>query len=829
MPEAEERLGPYVVLRRLGEGGMGEIYLARDTRLDREVALKLLPPDLASDPERLTRFRQEALTLASLNHPNIATIYGLEPAPDSLFLALEFVEGETLSDRIKRKQPTVEEALQIGAQIAEALEAAHERGVVHRDLKPQNVMIGPRGLVKVVDFGLARLRGTKAGGGAPPGGGQGSGAWDPDQTLAPSAADATQSEGGGIEGTPGYMSPEQVRGAVQDERTDLFAFGCVLYEALSGQRAFSGPTLLDSLRAVLDTEPNFTALPERTPARVRELLLKLLEKDPLRRLGLAREARHELEDVLGIRRAAALRAGEAQATTPNNLPRAITRFVGRDQEVRLCGKLVSENRLVTLTGMGGTGKTRLALETAERAIGEFPDGVWFVDLAPVTDPGRVETSVAAAVGVREEPGQALVESLVSHLRSRRALLVLDNCEELRRACAGLAATVLHACPGVKLLATSRESLEADGEVAHPVGTLSVPPVNGKAGAAVIGRFDAVRLFVERAKAAAPAFDLTDANARAVGDVCRSLDGIPLALELAAARVRLLSVDQIRAKLDDRFRLLTSSAKGGLTRHQTLLATIQWSYDQLEERERELLHRFAVFGGGWSLEAACAVVGDDADEFEILDVLSRLVDRSLVVVVQGDHGASRYRYLESVRQFSLEQLRKAGDEKDARDRHGRFFLALAESAGSKLTGPEQGAWFERRTDDHENLLGALSWYGKSDGGGDEAVRMAGAVARFWMMRGHYEQGRRALEEALAVNSGRTPNGARATALVRLGAVALYQGDYAGARPPLEEALALYRSLGDEPGEVRALGTLGIVLMYQGDLDAAQKSFEEGLAL
>ena len=837
MPAAQDRLGPYLILRPLGEGGMGEVYLARDTRLDREVALKLLPPDLAGDPQRLARFRQEALTLAALNHPNIATIYGIEePEAGTLFLALEFVEGETLHDRVARKAPTVEEAMQIGAQIAEALEVAHERGIVHRDLKPKNVMIGPRGLVKVLDFGLARARSShKSGAGAGEEGGKPfrvpALALDPDATIDSTVSGSTAaSDEGGLEGTPGYMSPEQVRGAAQDERTDLFAFGCVLYECLTAQRAFRGEDLFETLTATLEKAPDFAALPERTPGRVRDLLFKLLEKDPAKRLGVAREARHELEEALGIRRAAALRAGEAQATTPHNLPKSITRFVGREEEVKSCGLQLAEHRLVTLTGMGGTGKTRLALETAERALASFPDGVWFVDLAPVTDPSRVETTIAAAVGVREEPGRALVESMVTHLRTRRTLLVLDNCEELRRACAGLAATLLHACPDVKILATSREALDTPGEVAHPVGTLATPPLGGKASAALVGRYDAVRLFVERAKAAVATFDLTDTNARAVADVCRSLDGIPLALELAAARVRLLSIDEIRAKLDDRFRLLTASSRGGgLTRHQTLRATIQWSYDQLDEREREHLHRFAVFGGGWSLEAACAVVGDDCDEFEVLDVISRLVERSLVVVQPGAGGSSRYRFLESVRQFALERLRESGGEEDARARHARFFLSLAETAERKLNGPEQGAWFERLTDDHENLLAAMSWSGDGDQGAERAVRMASALARFWNVRGHFELGRRSLAEALDRAGAATPNEARATALVRLGAVALHQGDYAAARPRLEEALALCRQLGDERGEVRALGTLGIVALYQGDMEAARVAFEEGLAI
>ena len=823
MPEAGDRLGPYVVLRRLGEGGMGEVFLARDTRLDREVALKLLPADLAADPARLSQFRQEALTLAALNHPNIATIYGFEePAPGQLFLALERVDGETLHERIARKPPTVEEALQVCAQIAEALEAAHDQGIVHRDLKPRNVMIGPRGLVKVLDFGLARARGATSGSAAPAGGA------DLDQTIAPSAADATVGESGIMEGTPGYMSPEQVRGGAQDERTDLFAFGCVLYECLTARRAFLGESIVDTLRAVLDSDPDWTALPERLPARVRDLLVRSLDKDPARRPAKAREARHELEEALGIRRAAALRAGEV-AATPSNLPRAISSFIGRDEEVKACVRLVAEHRLVTLTGMGGTGKTRLAIESAERSLDAFPDGVWFVDLAPVTDAGRVETTVAAAVGVREEPGQALVESLVSHLHNRRTLVVLDNCEEVRRACAGLAATVLRTCPEVRILATSRESLEAQGEVTHAVGTLATPSADAPRTAAEAGRYDAVRLFVERARAAAPSFALTDANAATVADVCRSLDGIPLALELAAARAKILSVDQIRAKLDDRFRLLTSAGRGGLTRHQTLLATIQWSFDQLDERERELMRRFAAFVGGWSLEAAAALAGADADEFEVLDVLSRLVDRSLVVVVRQESESMRYRTLESVRQFTLERLREAGGEKDARDRHLAFFLDLAEVAEAKLTGPEQGQWFDRLAADHENLLGALAWCARADGGAERGLRMAGALARFWTVRGHYEQGRRALETAIAAPGDGADSAARATALVRLGAILLYQGDYDAAHAPLVQALGLYRERGDERGEVRALGTLGVVDMYRGTIESARKSFEDALTL
>jgi predicted ATPase/serine/threonine protein kinase len=851
MIDSGTALGPYVVLGRLGSGGMGDVYRAHDGRLDRDVALKLLPREFARDPGRLLRFRQEALHLAALNHPNIATIHGFEDAGEGMsFLVLELVEGRSLADRIEEGPLPPEEALAIAAQIAEALEAAHERGVIHRDLKPANVMLGPRGRVKVLDFGLAR--GRKAGGAARAlerAGGQidldalmqsPDGATlapiapptlaDPGATLAGGggatmAGDAGGGTGtggseGGIEGTPGYMSPEQIAAGAQDARTDVFAFGAVLYEALAGVPAFPGETMGEMLRATLEKAPAWDRLPERLSPRIRAMLEQALEKNMAKRPDSVHDLRIEIEDVLGIRRAAALRAGEATAVA-HNLPRLLTSFVGREGELAACGRLLAATRMLTLTGFGGSGKTRLALELATRALEDHPDGVWFVDLAPVRDASRIEAALGTALSVREEPGRSLTEALLDRLRGRRALVLLDNCEHLLAPCAALASVLLRACPELRMLATSREALSVEGETVHAVPTLSCP-AEGERGLAALAASESVRLYVERARLVAPDFALSEATAPVVGEICRRLDGIPLALELAAARARVLAVEQILDKLGDRFRLLTGGSRTALPRQQTLRATIQWSYDMLAEREQEFFRRLAVFAGGWSLEGAVAVVEADADEFEVLDLLTLLADKSLAVVDRGSADAVRYRFLESVRQFALDRLRETDEEPALRERHLAHFLKLAEAAESQLLGPQQGQWFARLDADGENLLAALTASRDLPQGPSRGLRLAGAVARFWSARGRYVIGLRALVNALEVEAkaraavgDTTPDPARGKALVRAGGLALYLGDLDAAGPPIEESLAIYEALQDKKGVARSYSALATLAAYRGD--------------
>ncbi len=817
-----KRLGPYEILGRLGAGGMGEVWLARDSRLQREVALKLLPSRLTADSEALALFRNEALALASLNHPNIATIHGLEEMPGgTMVLVLELVEGESLAQRLVRERFTVDEALQVLAQVAQALEVAHERGVVHRDLKPGNVMLGPRGLVKVLDFGLAK----RTYGLANPRPSV-SAASPPVAGFMSVSSQQSASMSGPVSGTPGYMSPEQVLAGTQDERTDVFAFGCLLYECLSGRRAFPADDPYVAMAQVLNDNADLGALPERTPATVRAMVEACLAKDTELRPRSARELRFTLEEALGIRRAAALREGE-HVTTPNNLPAQATSFVGRQVTLAECARALGETRLLTLSGIGGSGKTRLALQLAESQLETFRDGVWFVDVAPLTEPERLIEALAATLGVRDEPGRPLSEGVTAWLAPRCALVLLDNAETHPAACSTLAAELLRACPQAKLLVTNREPLGIEGETLYIVPMLSVPGEHVRTAAAADAS-EAVRLFSERARAASPAFELADANASAVAEICRRLDGIPLALELAAARVRLLGVDQIRARLGDRFKLLTRAGAGAPSRQQTVLAVIQWSWDHLLAPEQDLLRRLAVFTGGWTLERATAVCSDDGDEFDVLDLLTRLVERSLVVVQHGEGGVPRYRFLESVWRFALEKFEAHLEHAALRERHLAEYLALAEGAEVAMSGPRMQATLRELGPEEENLLAALSWCSHAEDGAARGLRLVAGAQRFWSVRGRYALGLRLCQEALARDTARLPTPLRAKVLTRAAGFAGIKGDYTSSRPLLEESLAICRAQQDEKGVARALAGLGVVAMLQSRFEDALAISAESLA-
>ncbi len=802
-------LSHYRVIERIGAGGMGEVYRARDTRLQREVAVKALPAAFSSDPGRVDRFIREARTLASLNHPNIGAIHGLEELPTGeRLLILELIDGETLAERLKCGALEIPEALKVCGAIAEALEAAHERGVIHRDLKPRNVMLTSRGTVKVLDFGLARQAGRPAK----------SEATIPGTTI-------LRTEAGRVAGTPGYMSPEQARGAEQDRRTDIFAFGCVLFECLTGRRAFEGSTATDAMAAVLTAEPSWSALPPGTPEQIRELLARCLEKDPQQRLRDIGDARIEIEEARGTRRAAAA----AARATPHNLPKELTSFVGRERELSECGALLGETRLLTLAGVGGCGKTRLALKLAGSRLEEHPDGAWFVELAPLSDPERVPLAVAAALGVREEPGKPIVESLARHLADKRTLVLLDNCEHVLMACATLSERLLTSAPELRLLVTSREGLGVTGERPYSVRSLPVPAPEQERDFHAVEASDAVQLFVDRARVVAPDFRLTEKTAPAVAEICRRLDGIPLAIELAAARVKVLSVDQIRAKLDDRFRLLTGGSKTALPRHQTLRATIQWSYDHLVPEEQRLFRLLAVFAGGWTLDAATAVAGGEADELEVLDLLSHLVDKSLVVVEREEGGEPRYRMLETVRQYAQERLNEVGDADEARTRHLDFYLASSIEAETDMLGPEQRKWVTLLERDHENVLAAHTWCDRAEGGAQKGLRLVAATRAYWHSRGLNELGLRVMREALGRKGAEPPTRARAVVLSGAGWFASRIGLHAEARSLLEQSLSISRALGDMAVTATALRRLGMVAHEREDHAEARGFYGESVAI
>ena len=518
----------------------------------------------------------------------------------------------------------------------------------------------------------------------------------------------------------------------------------------------------------------------------------------------------------------------------HNLPSQLSSFVGRTQEMQDARRRLGETRLLTLTGTGGAGKTRLALQVAAEAIEDYPDGVWLVDLAPLMDPALLPQAVAAVLGIGEQGSdRALAATLTDALRLKSVLLVWDNCEHLIDACARLAEALLRACPGLRLLATSREALEISGEAVLPIPTLSLPPARPTGGRAVppeaLADCDSVRLFVDRAEAAQPAFRLSDGNIAAVAQVCTRLDGIPLALELAAALVRVLTPEQIAARLDDRFRLLRGGSRTALPRQQTLRALIDWSYDLLPPPEQALLRRLSVFAGGWPLEAAEVVcAGAEVEEWEVLDLLSRLVAKSLVVVEPPEGGHVRYRLFETLRSYARERLEETGEADALAGRHRDWFLAFAEEAGSNLSGPEQASWLDRLERDHDNLRAALTFSHDDAGGVEAGLRLSGALWKFWWMRGYFSEGRGFLGRALARSDGEETM-VRAKALSGAGILAQAQGDYAVAIPHYHQCLSVYRTLGADADIGAMLNNLGNVASEQEEWGDARGYYEQGLKI
>jgi len=520
----------------------------------------------------------------------------------------------------------------------------------------------------------------------------------------------------------------------------------------------------------------------------------------------------------------ALRSLEA---TPNNLPQQMTSFVGREHEAGELRALIARSRLVTIVGTGGLGKTRLSLQLAATVVNDFPDGVWLVELAALGDPRVVLQAAASVLGVTESAGVALVDAIVAHVRNRRLLIVLDNCEHLIEACATLARQLLEASAGTRILATSREALRVSGETVYTLPALAVPTGARASTPASLLQCDAVRLFVERAAAVHTGFAVTAANADAIATICRSVDGIPLALELAAARVRALSVDTIAARLDDRFRLLTGGDRTGLPRQRTLRALIDWSYELLTPEEALLFGRLAVFAGGFTLEAAQYVgAGDAIDGNDVVDVLTHLVEKSLV---EREAAGERYRMLETVRQYALETLERSGDTRSRRTRHLQFYLAFAQRARPGIVGPEQSQWLVRVDAERENLLAAHAWSCEADLASECGLPLVSALRRYWVFRGLLGLGYRVTREALACPSAQKTRELRCEALLDAGQLGSFMGRYAEAQEYLEKCLGIARDLDDKVRISAVLQPLGLALLGRGDLRAARRVLQEGLGL
>ena len=518
-------------------------------------------------------------------------------------------------------------------------------------------------------------------------------------------------------------------------------------------------------------------------------------------------------------------ANVAPGIHKHNLPIPRTSFVGRERELIEVRRVLAMTQLLTLTGPGGCGKTRLALEVARDLVGIYPDGIRLVELAPLTEPELVPQGIAGALGVREQPGRSLVDVLEDALRDKELLLVLDNCEHLVDACAPLVDALLASCQHLRVLANGREPLGVGGEVVWRVSSLSVPDADRLPAAGELTRYDAVRLFLDRTHLRLPDFDLTPENGRAVAEVCGRLEGMPLAIELATARMGTLAVEEMAQRLEDSLGLLAAGPRTAPPRQRTMRATLEWSYRLLGEPEQKLFRSLSAFAGGWTFEAAEAVGSDGAEKRDILDLLSGLVDKSLVVA-EADGGRVRYRMLELVRQYARERLEESRESDATLHRHAVYFLALAEEAEPMLKHAGQGAWLEQLEREHDNFRAALSWV-LEQGETELALRLGAALGEFWHMRGHLNEGRSWLEAALAKRV--TPSGARVRVLAKASWIAWEQVDLERAMALGEEGLKLARKLGDEEGAAATLLNLGVAVMLRGELERAAALFQEGLPL
>jgi len=534
-------------------------------------------------------------------------------------------------------------------------------------------------------------------------------------------------------------------------------------------------------------------------------------------ITFSRSVRQEvLEDVQSI-----------EENILNNLPLQLTSFVGREKEIVEIKDLLEKNRLITLTGSGGCGKTRLALETAGQLVGSYKDGVWLVELASISDPELVLQVITSTLGIPESRDAIPTSVLTKYLRGKQLLLILDNCEQIITATAQVAEEILRNCLHVHILATSRETLDVPGEVQFRVPSLSLPKEKPSDESSPS---EAMKLFVERAQTVLPAFTLTEEATPAIAQICQLVDGMPLGIELAAAKIAVLSARQIAERLNDSFQML-SGTRTALPHHQTLEATIQWSYDLLSAEERTLLQRLAVFSGGWTLEAAETVTSDGTllTEENILDLLSKLVNKSLVIVDLQTQMEARYSLLRSVRQYGYERLSQSGEIETVQRQHVHLFLNLVRQAQTGLMTAQSPYWLKRLDAEQDNLRAALA-YGQSANRYQETLELASGLFWFWQTRGHISEGRSQLEKILSTSpEAEQKTAAYAKALWAAGNLAWIQADLLTARAQLDKSLLIWRELQptQKLGLATALRELGIVATYQGELEHAHKALDEGI--
>lgn len=832
LPNGTE-ISHYRIVEPIGVGGMGEVYLADDLRLNRQVALKILPELMLADRDRLRRFQREADVVSALNHPNILTIFEFGTEGNVHLFASEYVKGETLRDRLKRGRMSVSESLDIAVQVTSALIAAHEAGVVHRDIKPENIMIRNDGYVKVLDFGLAKQ--TES---------------NPASEFAATRMQLV-SQPGLIMGTVAYMSPEQVRARPVDARTDIFSLGVVLYEMLTGASPFTGETTTDVIAATIQIEPPpISQLNKRAPAEIDAIVFRALKKDRLERYQTADEMAADLKALLkrvsfeeefgkqtlkapSTRTTALMPLAEPFPSVlrrrPGNLSDSGPPMIGREKEAAdVFGLLRREDvRLITLTGIGGTGKTRLAQEVGRRMKQRFPDGVFFVELAAVTDPVLAVPTIAHALEVPEAGPRMIADALTEHLQNGSTLLILDNFEQVVAAGPEIA-QLLRAVAGLKIIVTSREPLKLTAETEYPVPPLGLPQPGEGVSIEELGQFEAVKLFVQSASRARPDYALTVDNAAAVSEICRRLDGIPLAIELAAARTKILSTQAILEKLENRLDVLTGGSKDLPARQQTMRGAIEWSYDLLNDDEQMMFRRLAVFAGGFSYGTAEAVLAKTGENSTtgFLDLVTSLTEKGLVIPQKHSGETPRFRMLDIVRAYALERLSSGDEAESLHLAHAEYYLELGQQAEPKLKTIESAKWTSRLEQEHDNLRAAIHW--SVENKPEIAARLGAAIRNLWTVHGHLNEGSRLASKILSTGAEMT-DGIRWQILTAYGNMSQFRGILDKAQELYGESLTIARKSGDQAQISQSLRGLGAVAYMRNDHPAARGYIDEALEI
>ncbi|MGW0025575.1 protein kinase domain-containing protein [Rhodococcus sp. NPDC003383] len=736
----------------IGRGGFGAVYRCTQTDLDRTVAVKVLTVDL--DEENRARFFREQQAMGRLTgHPNIVHILQVGTTGSGRpYLVMPYHRHGSLEARIRLGGPLrLDQALRLGVKMAGAIESAHRLGIVHRDVKPANILLTDYDEPQLADFGIAQVAG------------------------------GFRTATGTVTGSPAYTAPEVLAGDPPGPAADVYGLGATVFSALTGHAAFerlSGEQVVAQfLRITSQPVPDLRE--HGIPEDVSALIARAMARTPDQRPATAAEFGEELrllqrhhgfpvdemalptESEGGVGGPGSL--GDAERVPPGrgfavsvpagatgDLPLDLTSFVGRRDELTAAKNLLTGSRLVTLTGIGGVGKTRLAVRVASAVQRDYADGVRLVELGELNDGAAVVDAVAAAVGLRDQSGRQRWEVLVEFLIPRQVLVVLDNCEHVVDAVADLVELLLRRCPGVRVLATSREPLGLGGEAVLAIPPLAVPdPEQGPSSVRALSRFDAVKLFVDRAAAAVPGFSLTEENAATVARICHRLDGLPLPIELAAARLRALSPEQILERLTDRYVLLTRGSRGVPTRQQTLRWCIDWSFELCTPTEQLVWGRMSVFAGSFDLDAAEQVCGEGLAAGEVLDTLTSLVDKS-ILIREETGSVVRFRMLETLRDYGAEKLEQSGEAVAVRRRHRDRFEAMALEAEADWISARQLDWIARLKQEQPNLREALEFSLEDDPAA--GLRIAAALFRFWTSQGLYSEAWRWYDRLLARYSG-----------------------------------------------------------------------------